>query len=182
MLFATSNPNKLAEVSAIMGYPLEQIDLGELDEIQAIDGEEVIRHKAKLAYEKAWKPVLVEDVSLSFRARNGLPWALIKWFLEAQKDEGIIKMMSTFDDRHVVARCYVSYYNGKDRVTVKWEVEGSVPRERGWVSQFGWDALFLPNGYQKTYAQMSKEEKNTISHRGLARKKMKEILDAHSNL
>lgn len=178
MLFATWNPNKLAEASAIMEYTLEQIDLGELDEIQSVNVEEVIKHKAKAAYERVGKPVLVEDVGLSFRARNGLPGALIKWFLERQQDKGIMKMLEPFEDRHVIASCYVGYYDGEKHTIVKGEVEWTVPYELTATSMFGRDALFMPHGHDKTYAQMTKDEKNAISHRGIAWRKMKQILNA----
>lgn len=80
-LFATSNINKYKEAQAIFGHPLEQIVI-DLDEIQATEARDVIKHKAKQAYELVGEPVIVEDVGLHFEGWKGLPGALIKWFLE----------------------------------------------------------------------------------------------------
>lgn len=71
--FATSNDNKLREAQSILGIPLEKADVGDLDEIQTIDVEELIRHKARGAYEIMREPVMVEDTGLGFTAWNGLP-------------------------------------------------------------------------------------------------------------
>lgn len=81
--FATGNDNKLREAQEILGIPLIKADVGDLDEIQTVSVEELIRHKAHGAYVIAGEPVMVEDTGLAFLSWNGLPGALIKWFLKS---------------------------------------------------------------------------------------------------
>lgn len=85
--FATGNDNKLREAQAILGISLVKAEVGDLEEIQTIDVEELIRHKARGAYEIAGESVMVEDTGLGFVAWNGLPGALIKWFLQSVNNE-----------------------------------------------------------------------------------------------
>ena len=81
LTFITGNPGKAEEVSRYLGFPVEHISL-ELDEIQSLDLEEIVKDKATRAYEKIGRPVLVEDASLVFHAFGKLPGPLIRWFLE----------------------------------------------------------------------------------------------------
>lgn len=170
--FATANKNKLREASEILGYELEQIEL-DLAEPQGLDVEEVIRIKAKDAFMKAGKPVLVEDTGLSFEAWNGLPGALIKWFLLSAGIEGILKMLGSETNRGATAKTAVGFYDGNEYHIYTGEVKGTVPTEPRGESGFGWDPIFIPNGHEKSFAQMAAEEKNTVSMRGLALEKLK---------
>jgi len=77
--FITGNKNKLREACQILGMDIESGDAGDLDELQTISVEEVIRHKAEEAYKKIQSPLIVEDSGLVFLAWKGLPGALIKW-------------------------------------------------------------------------------------------------------
>lgn len=92
ILLATSNEHKAKTVQSVLGRPVQHIKL-DLPEIQAIDVKEVIEQKARVAYHLVGKPVLVEDTSLSLQAWNGLPGALIRWFLETVGNEGICRML-----------------------------------------------------------------------------------------
>ena len=170
-LFATSNTNKYKEAQAIFGHPLRQIVI-ELDEIQAAEPRDVIKHKAKQAYELLGKPVIVEDVGLHFEWWNGLPGALIKWFLEHMGKEGILDATKHITNRKVKAVCCVGLFDGTEYVIyegiVSWSLAESIEGE----TQFGRDPLFIPEGETKSYAQMSPEEKNKISHRHKAREQL----------
>ncbi len=170
--FATGNENKLREFNQILGLELEQIDL-DLLEPQGIAVLEIVKEKARDAYEKTGKPVLVEDTGLEFSAWNGLPGALIKWFLDSVGNEGILKMMVKEDDRQAKAKTAVGFYDGKKCHVFLGEVEGEIPTEIRGVSGFGWDPIFIPDGYQKSFAEMESSEKNEVSMRKLALEKLK---------
>ncbi|MGH8009486.1 MAG: non-canonical purine NTP pyrophosphatase, partial [Candidatus Binatia bacterium] len=92
LTFITSNTDKLREVERILGRTLAQASLP-LEEIQAIDLDPVVSHKAKQAYGHLGRPVLVEDTGLAFTAWHGLPGALIKWFLATLGTDGICKLL-----------------------------------------------------------------------------------------
>ena len=88
LTFITSSENKLVEVERLLGQQLTRANIP-LDEIQDIALETVVIHKAQQAYAHVQRPVLVEDTGLTFTAWNGLPGALIKWFLSALGTDGL---------------------------------------------------------------------------------------------
>ena len=163
--FATGNPNKLREAQEILGVKLEQADVPGLHEIQTNNVEELVEHKVRSAWEALQCPVLVEDSALVFSAWNGLPGALVKWFEKSVGCQGMLTMLEPFSNREAVAMCLVAAFDGRDLLIGKGEVQGTVSRELRGTHGFGWDVLFVPNGHQRTYAEMSPEEKNSISHR-----------------
>ena len=173
--FATRNANKLREVNEILGAQLQQIEV-ELFEPQGLDIVEVVREKARDAFEKTGKFVLVEDTGLEFAAWNGLPGALIKWFLETVGNEGILKMLEGEENRAALARTAVGFYDGSEYRVFLGEIRGTVPTELRGTSGFGWDPIFIPDGYSQSFAEMSVEEKNAVSMRKHALMRLREYV------
>jgi non-canonical purine NTP pyrophosphatase (RdgB/HAM1 family) len=167
LTFITSSANKLAEIERILGRKLAQASLP-LEEIQAINLEPVVRHKARQAYAQLGQPVLVEDTGLSFAAWNGLPGALIKWFLTALGTEGICRLLRSETNRQATATTIFCYENGTDSHVFTGTVSGIVPETPRGNRGFGWDAIFQPLGSNQTFAEMMPEEKDRFSMRRLA--------------
>ncbi|MEK9628896.1 MAG: RdgB/HAM1 family non-canonical purine NTP pyrophosphatase [Nitrospinota bacterium] len=174
--FVTGNQNKAREAAAILEVPLEQVEVEGLYEIQTLDVEDLVRHKCLQAYEALKCPVLVEDSGLLFNAWKGLPGAFVKWFESTVGCEGMLQMMQSFQDRGATAVCCFAIHDGRDIQVVRGEVPGTIATEIRGANGFGWDVLFIPKGYESTYAEMSSEEKNAISHRKQALEKLKIIL------
>lgn len=176
LYFVTGNENKLTEVQKIVNgaIEIEQIDL-DLDEIQAVQGADVIRHKAEQAYALSQKPVLIEDTSLYFNAWNNLPGALTKWFLKTVASEGICKMMQGESNRSAFAETIFATYDGQKLETFSGKVEGIITESPRGENGFGWDNIFQPNGSTKTFAEMTDGEKNEFSMRKLALSKVIEF-------
>jgi non-canonical purine NTP pyrophosphatase (RdgB/HAM1 family) len=174
--FVTGNPNKAKEAGDILGASLEQVEVADLFEIQTKDIDELVRHKAQQAYDALKCPVMVEDSGLTFHAWKGLPGALVKWFETTVGCEGMLKMLQSFDNRGAKAICCFAIHDGKNIQIVRGEVEGRIANESRGSNGFGWDVLFIPEGYEKTYAEMSSVEKNAISHRKRALEKLKALL------
>jgi non-canonical purine NTP pyrophosphatase (RdgB/HAM1 family) len=174
--FVTGNPNKAKEAGDILGTPLEQVEVADLFEIQTKDLDELVRHKAQQAYDVLKCPVMVEDSGLVFHAWNGLPGALVKWFEATVGCEGMLKMLQSFDNRGAKAICCMAVHDGENIQIVRGEVEGIIASEIRGRNGFGWDVLFIPEGYDKTYAEMNPEEKNAISHRKRALESLKALL------
>lgn len=172
-LFATKNANKLREVNEILGRNIEQIAV-ELYEPQGLDVAEVIREKAEDAFRKTGKFVLVEDTALEFRAWNGLPGALIKWFLETVGNEGLLRMLVGVENRRAVAKTAVGFFDGNKAHVFVGEIEGMIPETIRGSGGFGWDSIFIPDGFNKSFAEMTSEEKNAVSMRRRALERMKE--------
>lgn len=170
--FATKNENKLHEASEILGQNLEQISI-ELFEPQGVDVEAVVREKAEDAFHETGKFVLVEDTSLEFVAWNGLPGALIKWFLQTVGNEGILHMLAGETNRKAVAKTAVGFFDGTRSHIFLGEIRGTVSEEVRGSGGFGWDPIFVPDGSSKSFAEMTPTEKNSISMRKIALERMK---------
>eukprot|EP00386_Alphamonas_edax_P003582 GDKI01010846.1.p1 GENE.GDKI01010846.1~~GDKI01010846.1.p1 ORF type:complete len:211 (-),score=74.73 GDKI01010846.1:227-859(-) len=166
--FCTGNKKKLEEVQAILGNELVNLRSVKID-LPELQGEphEISMEKAKLAFEQVKQPVIVEDTGLCFNALGGLPGPYIKWFLEKCGHEGLNKMLAGFEDKTAYAQCVFSYFDGSTEKPVVFDgrTNGRIVPARG-PTDFGWDPVFEPEGYDKTYAELDKSIKNTISHRG----------------
>ena len=165
LVFVTSNLDKLREAEAVLGRSIEHCGL-DLPELQTLDLEEVVRDKARAAWNHFGRPVLVEDTSLELAGLGGFPGPLIRWLLGSVGPEGICKVAGCFEDRRATARCLVCATDGSAEVFGEGAVEGFIaPGPRG-DGGFGWDVAFVPvDGGGLSYGEMSEEEKNLISHR-----------------
>jgi len=174
--FVTGNPNKVREAADILKVHIEQVVVKEIFEIQTQDLDVLIRHKSQQAYQALKSPVIVEDSGLQFNAWKGLPGALVKWFENTVGCEGMLKMLQSFEDRSAKAICCLAIHDGKSIQVVRGEVNGYIATEIRGGNGFGWDVIFIPDGYKQTYAEMDSEEKNAISHRKLALEKLKLLI------
>jgi non-canonical purine NTP pyrophosphatase (RdgB/HAM1 family) len=174
--FVTGNPNKVREAGEILGLELDSIQIDGQFEIQTPNLDEVVRHKAQQAFSALQCPVMVEDSGLIFQAWNGLPGALVKWFEETVGCQGMLKMVKDFDDRRATAICCFAVYDGKTMQIARGEVNGTLADTVRGGNGFGWDVIFIPEGYQQTYGEMTSQEKNAISHRRRALDELKRLL------
>ncbi|KAI3826649.1 hypothetical protein L1987_00699 [Smallanthus sonchifolius] len=168
--FVTGNAKKLEEVKVILGQsiPFQSLKLDLLPELQG-DPEDIAKEKARFAANQVKGPVLVEDTCLCFNALKGLPGPYIKWFLEKLGHEGLNNMLMAYEDKSAYAMCIFSLAIGpnSEPITFVGKTPGKIVPARG-PNDFGWDPVFQPDGYEQTYAEMPKEEKNKISHRSRA--------------
>ncbi|KAH0739067.1 hypothetical protein KY290_037772 [Solanum tuberosum] len=167
--FVTGNAKKLEEVRAILGQsiPFQSLKL-DLPELQG-EPEDISKEKARIAAKEVNGPVLVEDTCLCFNALKGLPGPYIKWFLQKIGHEGLNNLLMAYEDKTAYAMCIFSLALGPNTepMTFVGKTLGRIVPARG-PNDFGWDPIFQPHGYDQTYAEMPKEEKNKISHRGKA--------------
>jgi non-canonical purine NTP pyrophosphatase (RdgB/HAM1 family) len=177
LVFVTSNSGKRREAEAVLGRPLDHCGL-DLPEVQTLDLVEVVRGKARMAYEQLGRPVLVEDTALELVGLGGFPGPLIRWLLASVGPEGICRIASCFGESGATARCLVCATDGAEEIFGEGVVEGTiVPEPRG-GGGFGWDSAFVPaDGGVRTYGEMSEEEKNLISHRYKAFIALREALE-----
>ncbi len=170
--FATTNEDKWREVNEILGRDLKQISV-DLFEPQDVDVENIVREKAEDAFHKTDKIVLVEDTGLEYVAWKGLPGALVKWFLDTVGNEGILKMLADETNRKAVAKTAVGFFDGTQPHIFVGEISGTISKTVRGTGGFGWDPIFIPDGYEETFAEMTATEKNAISMRKLALEHMK---------
>jgi len=174
LYFITGNSGKLNEAKNVMSN-LEQIDL-DLPEIQEIDARRIIEAKLDEALKHNDGEFIVEDTSVYIDCLGGLPGPLIKWFLETLKIEGISELVGKYDDKKASAKTIVGYSDGERTMFFEGVVEGEIVAPRG-KNGFGWDKMFLPGGSNKTFGEMTLEEKEKFSMRKIALLKLKDYLE-----
>ena len=169
--FVTGNAMKLREVEEILGMnglplPLEMIDI-DLDELQESQPEKIAAAKARLAAEACGGPAIVDDTSLCLNAIGGMPGPYIKWFQQSKVE--LHRLLTDYDDKSAFAQSCIAFSPGPGAVPLVFSgvCNGTIVSPRG-GSGFGWDAVFQPEGSAETFAEMSGEAKNAISHRSRA--------------
>jgi len=171
IVFATSNKNKLREARMLLGADVASRSV-ELDEIQSLSLKDVAQRKAIDAYMLLKSPVFVEDTGLFIAKMNGFPGPMIKWVVQGIGLEGVCSLA-----RHgkAYAKTCVAFYDGNELKSFTGRKDGRIS-SRPMGEGFGWDSIFMPDGKSITFAQMSLEEKNLISHRSIAFRKFKRFL------
>lgn len=169
LVFVTSNPGKAREASALLGRAVAAQAL-DLPEIQSLDFREVARAKAIVAAHALGVPVLVEDSGLAVAGWGGFPGPLTKWItMGVLGQEGLAKMLDGFSDRGAEAVSVLAVARPGQRepdvLVAEGRVKGSIALHPRGENGFGWDVLFIPAGETRTFAEMSLEEKNALSHR-----------------
>lgn len=174
LTFITGNKGKFDEASKII-TDLEQKDI-DLVEIQSLDPKVIIQSKLEEAMKNIAGNIIVEDNGLYIESLNGLPGPLIKWFMKSLDNDGLYKITESFDNKKAEAKVIigVSFEDGKVDF-FDGSIEGTIVSPRG-ENGFGWDKIFMPNGFDKTFAEMKPEEKNEISMRKVAFQKLKDYL------
>ncbi len=162
-VFVTGRVEKAREAERL-GFRLERVDL-DLAEIQALDPADIVESKARDAFGRLARPVIVEDSGLAVRAWGGFPGALVKWLERSAGLEAIARMLDAFDDRSATATCAVACFDGSSVVVGRGEVSGRIAASPRGSDGFGWDSLFIPEGETRTFAEMTGVEKDQVSHR-----------------
>lgn len=173
ILVITGNQGKVNEISAITGLTVEAKKL-ELPEIQSLSVEEVAKEKAMAAYEIVRQPVLVDDTGMNIEALNGLPGALVVWFLDLLGPQGVLNLIANKKNRKASVSTCIAYADANGVQTFIGTVNGTIPAELRGDEGFGYDPIFIPEGWNKTYAEMTTDEKNKISMRKIALMKFKD--------
>lgn len=177
LYFVTGNKEKFREVEEILNeYEIKQLAI-DLPELQG-EPEDIVKEKAKLAAEKTKKTVFVEDTSLCFSALNGLPGPYVKDFIKKLGIKGLSELANKYDDNTAIALVSIGYCEpGKEPMVFQGKAKGKIVSPRG-DTRFQWDQIFMPEGFDITFSEMSMEEKNKISHRKKAFENFKAWLEA----
>lgn len=154
--FITGNQKKADYLAKYLGFPVKHVKL-DLDEIQSLDLKEIVEHKVRQAYEKIKSPVVVEDVSLEFEALNGLPGPFIKFFVDNVPFETICSMING-KSRRATAKCVFGYYDGEILKLFEGSLGGEIAESPTGENGYGWDRLYIPDGYTVTRASLNEED------------------------
>ncbi|NTW14797.1 MAG: non-canonical purine NTP pyrophosphatase [Candidatus Moranbacteria bacterium] len=154
--FVTGNPAKADYLAKYLGFPVEHRKL-DLDELQSLDLREIVEHKVRQAYASVGAPVIVEDVSLEFFALGRLPGPFIRFFVEEVPFETICSMLDG-KPREAIARCVFGYFDGNTLELIEGELPGRIANQPAGDRGYGWDRIFIPEGYDITRAQFNEED------------------------
>jgi non-canonical purine NTP pyrophosphatase (RdgB/HAM1 family) len=179
LILVSSNPNKAIEAERILGMPLVRASIV-LPEIQAADVKDITRYKLEVARTKGYGRLVVEDVSLGFDELGNFPGPYVRWLLEAAGGKGLAAIAYALNNRAAKAECCVAYWDGSEGHVFCGECVGEILVKPRGEETFGWDPWFQPRGSNKTFAEMTPEEKDQVSHRGRAYRQLAEHLKAEN--
>ena len=179
--FATHNLNKLAEIQSALTN-LEVISLNDIsctEEIAETGNtlEENSQIKADYVHTNYHLDCFSDDTGLEIRALNGAPGVYSARYAgkNCNSEDNInlvLKKLSGVSDRFAQFRTVITLIENGSKIQFEGKVEGVISSSRSGREGFGYDPIFIPSGFNTTFAEMTLEEKNKISHRGLALKKL----------
>ena len=182
LVFATGNSHKLQEVQGLFkeGFALSCLkDVNITEEIPETADNLVDNalQKAWYVYKKCGIPCFADDTGLEVEALNGAPGVYSARYAGEQKDSKLnmlllLKNMTGKENRNARVRTIIAYIdeNAQEHI-FEGEIRGKIIENMAGENGFGYDPIFVPEGYDKTFAQLSSETKNKISHRARAMEK-----------
>jgi len=190
LCFATNNKHKIEEISQILGesfriQSLENIGCyQELPENQnTLEGNSL--EKARFVFQNYDKACFADDTGLEVNALNGEPGVFSARYAGYQKDSNdnidlLLKNLKGIKERSARFRTVITLVSSGNVIQFEGEVKGYITTEKKGNCGFGYDPVFIAEGYNNTFAELSINEKNKISHRGLAFKKLINYLIHHA--
>lgn len=187
LVFATHNSHKLSEVQRMLPPGLTLLTLDEIgchqeipETADTIEGNAI--QKARYIKERYGYDTFADDTGLEVRALDNAPGVYsARYAGEAKDNEANINLLlenlQQQSDRAAQFKTIFALCLGTELYTFEGIVRGEITHERHGAGGFGYDAVFLPEGYKDTFAQMTQEQKNRISHRGRALQKLSAFLE-----
>jgi XTP/dITP diphosphohydrolase len=186
LIIASNNDHKLKEINQIMGVDFELITpsmLGIVDDIPetGVTFAENALQKARYLYMKNGIPVLADDSGLEVEALNGQPGVFSARYAGPARnsEKNIDLLLDNLKDcknRNAQFKTVIALVMDDNEYLFDGIVAGEILWERRGNAGFGYDSVFLPKGQTLSFAQMTDEQKNALSHRGNAMKKVKDFL------
>ena len=188
IVFATNNAHKIAEASAVLGDRFELVTLRECGITEDIPETEPTlegnaSQKAHYIYERTGLNCFADDTGLEVAALGGAPGVRSARYATDGHDFDannrlLLHNMEGATDRSARFRTVISLILGGREHLFEGVVEGRIAESAAGVGGFGYDPLFIPEGSDCSFAEMPAEEKNAVSHRGRAVRKLAAFLDA----
>ncbi|MFD1165515.1 non-canonical purine NTP diphosphatase [Sphingobacterium daejeonense] len=189
LVFATNNAHKLEEVQQMVGdkFILKSLnDIGCTDDIPetGVTFEENAKQKTDYLVSKYNVNCFGDDSGLEIKALDGEPGVYSARYSGSRDMEKnidlVLEKLEGKADRSARFKTIISLFVNGEQHFFEGTVEGRIINERTGTEGFGYDPIFIPNGYEKTFAEMSLEEKNKISHRSQAVAKLVDFLNNYN--
>lgn len=186
LIFATHNKNKTKEVKSMMPSHIELLSLDDINfhtEIEenatTLEGNALL--KAKTIFEKTGINCFADDSGLLVDALNGAPGVYSARYAGSQKndEDNMQKLLHELKDKgnkNAHFKTVIALIIDGKEYLFEGKIEGKIISEKLGTNGFGYDPIFVPDGYNETFAQLDAETKNKISHRARALQKMLEFL------
>lgn len=186
IVFATGNAHKLAEVQAVLGEGFRLVTAAEAGIREDIPEngatlEENASQKSHYIYERLGVDCFADDTGLEVDALGGAPGVHSARYATdghdfAANNRLLLKNLEGQTDRRARFRTVISLILDGREYMFEGRVEGRITESESGAEGFGYDPLFVPEGSEATFAEMSADEKNAVSHRGRAVRKLAEFL------
>jgi XTP/dITP diphosphohydrolase len=186
LIFATNNNHKFSEISDLLGNSFTLLSLKEVgieedipEDLPTIEGNALF--KAKYIYGKTGMNVFADDTGLEIEELNGDPGVHSARFAGSEKDfrantRKVLSLLEGKTNRKAKFKTVIALVLNGSEFLFEGTVNGIIlPEERG-TGGFGYDPIFIPEGENKSFAEMSLNEKNRISHRARAFEKLRLFL------
>ncbi|MBP6827126.1 MAG: RdgB/HAM1 family non-canonical purine NTP pyrophosphatase [Saprospiraceae bacterium] len=188
LVFATNNPHKAREVEQILGgrFQVKTLrDIGCFEEIEetepTLEGNALL--KARYVKEKYGYDCFSEDTGLEVEALNGAPGVITARYAGDEKDPEanialLLKNLEGSAGRHAQFRTVIALSMNGQETLLEGICTGSVAVAKQGAGGFGYDPVFIPEGFEQTFAELGDDVKNRISHRARATAKLVEVLSS----
>lgn len=187
LVFATNNAHKLEEVSAILGEQIELLSLSDInchtdipETADTLEGNALL--KSSFVFKNYHLDCFADDTGLEVEALNGAPGVHSARYAEGEGHDAQANMkkllynLEGIENRKAQFRTVISLILDEKEYLFEGVIKGEIIKEKRGDSGFGYDPIFLPEGYEQTFAELGNEIKNRISHRALAVNKLCEFL------
>ncbi len=188
LVFATNNRHKLQEVSAMLGEKFELLSLSDIgcnvdipETSDTLSGNAL--QKARYVKEHFGIDCFADDTGLEVKALDGAPGVhSARYAGDHDSEANITKLLGELEDkkdRTARFRTVIALLNGEKEYLFEGIVNGRIAEKREGHEGFGYDPVFVPDGYDCSFAQLGNDIKNTISHRARAIGKLVEFLNSN---
>ena len=189
LIFATHNPNKFAEIkSAVISFEIVGLkEMGIIEDIAETGStlEENALIKSQYIYQKTGLSCFADDTGLEVDALDGRPGVYSARYAgeHATAEPNMQKLLFEMEgqkNRNARFRTVISLILDGNEYSFEGKVVGEILHQKKGDDGFGYDPIFKPNGYDQSFAEMTMKQKNEISHRGMAVKKLLHFLSHRS--
>jgi len=176
LVYVTGNDNKAREASVLLGREIKRVKVS-LDELQSMDLNVIVEHKARQAYQKLRRPVIVDDVSFEVDQWGGFPGPFAVWLDKTISYKGLPQFL-TKKNRSARWITTLGFFDGKMFKAFTGTEEGRVAMRAKGTDGYGFDPIFIRSGDTKTVAELGFDIKQKHAARVLALLKLKRFLNS----
>ena len=189
LVFATNNAHKLEEVVAILGDQVELLSLNDIgcqadipETAETLEGNALL--KSSYIYKNYHLDCFADDTGLEVETLNGAPGVYSARYAGGEGHDAQANMLKLLhelegkENRKAQFRTAISLILDGKEYLFEGVIKGEIIKEKRGDSGFGYDPVFMPEGYDRTFAELGNDIKNQISHRALAVQKLCEFLQS----